>query len=72
MSFGKMSRWETVGTPSKYPESSRVKSPQYNNFRFTLFTKVINITNWFGIIHLPDEELLRILLNGSPFYALIN
>ena len=45
-----------------------LKCPQYNNFRFTLFTNVINITNWFGIFHLPDEELLRILLNGSPSF----
>ena len=45
-----------------------LKCPLYNRFRFTLITNIINITSWFGIIHLTDHELLRILLYGSPSF----
>ena len=45
-----------------------LRCPRFNNTRFTLLAKVINITNWFGIIYLSDDDLLHILLHGSSTF----
>ena len=45
-----------------------LKCPQFYRCRYFLLKNLINITNSFAIIQLPDEDLLRLLLYGSPNY----
>ena len=48
-----------------------LKCPLYNRSRYYLLKNVINITNSFSIIQLSDEDLLNLLLYGSPNYSVI-